>query len=464
MKSIRALHLSALAFWPMFSWPASGWLAAVTAIAILFGYFKNKLLGYWPENSPPGFFATFFGLTAASISHTARHVAYGIAIVAFAQIAVALCSKMLTPADIALGEEQLSFAFQAVAQILTYDNFLTILGIALLFNLLLPYSGLVGKFVYAKSAISKVFFVLLGITSFSFFSTEAVRQRDPDWRKAEYVKARLVLNEIGSMNRETMAAAWLEKEVKSASPETAQDYANFFRSANSLRPQMLASEFSFQSESFKHEVVRDAARGVAGNAPKVNEVTPEKAAHLTTDPELSLLEAKVTSAQDTQTLAELRKSNERLSAAKARYAALRKAAVEAAAETVAQFVPQSERALVRAFVEETASSVARSALKSLKPFFPAEQAAAKAWVETVTPSRSPGAAVEAEWKIGLRHAAHVPTGVPSQTAMALFAARLQTNAVRAAEFRAAEMRRFNATGIGRAVTPRVRVPRVRIRF
>jgi hypothetical protein len=449
------------------SWPVSGWLAAAVTVAVIFNLFKRRLLGGTPELTPPGAARTFFGLIAASIAHTAKYIAYGIAIVAAAQLSARLFSGLLTPERLAWGEEQLSLTFQALSGLLSFQHFLALIGIFLLANLILPFSGLVNKFLYAKSLLSRALFILIGATSFSFFSTEAVRLRDPEWRNAEYGRARLILNDISAINRETMAAAWLEKQVKNAGTETAQDYQNFFNSANSLRNQAFSANPFFMNLSeapsdYKVEVVRDAGRSVARNAPKIDQIPSSSASQLTLDKELSVLEAKTAPSANTQTLAELRRSNEKLAAAKARYEAVRKAAVETTAEALAQLMPQSERVLVRVFVDEVTSSVARNALESLKPYFPAEPAAAKSWVENMTSARNLSPVPEPEWKIGLRPLTQASAGVRSEVAMSLLATQLQASAA----LRAAEMRRFMATPSFRpGAAPRVRtVPRVRFRI
>jgi hypothetical protein len=452
--------LGILGFLGVSSWPVSGWLAAAIAIAVIFSLLKRKLLGAYPELTPLGAMRTFFGLIAASIAHTAKYVAYGIAIVTATQLTAVLFSKLLTPERLAWGEEQLSLTFQAVSGLLSFEHFLVFIGLFLLANLILPFSGLVNKFLYAKSLLSRALFILIGATSFSFFSTEAVRLRDPEWRKAEYGRARIILTDIAVINRETMAAAWLEKQVKAASPETAQDYKNFFNSANSLRYPASSINLGEALSDYKTEVVRDAGRSVARNAPKIDQVPSSSASQLTFDRELMALEAKTAPSASTQALAELRRSNEKLAAAKARYEAIRRAAVATASEALAQLMPQSEHVLVRAFVEEVTSSVARNALESLKPYFPAEPAAAKSWIETVAPARTGGAAAGQEWKIALRPLAQVSSGPSSEIAMSLLAAQLQTRAA----LRAAEMRRF-MTPPSFHSAPRIRtVPRVRFRF
>ncbi len=132
-----------------------------------------------------------------------------------------------------------------------------------------------------------------------------------------------------------------------------------------------------------------------------------------------------------QTFAELRQNNSKLTAAKARYEAVKQAALEAAVEVIAGYVPASDRPLVQAFVSEVSSTVGRNALEGISAYFSPNTSAARAWVDNVRPVEAASSA--AEWKIALRPAEAAKAGVSSEMAMAALVAKLQTDAVKAAE-------------------------------
>jgi hypothetical protein len=133
------LVLGILGFLGVRSWPVSGWLAAAIAIAVIFTLFKRAS---WRQPRTDAA-RRVFGLIAASVAYTAKYIAYGIAIVAAAQLTSVSFSQLLPPERLAWGEEQLSLTFQAVSRLLSFQNSLTFIGLFLLANLLLPLSGLV---------------------------------------------------------------------------------------------------------------------------------------------------------------------------------------------------------------------------------------------------------------------------------------------------------------------------------
>jgi hypothetical protein len=445
-------------------WPISGWLWIAIISWIIFTLLRNRLLRP-ADGEPAGAVSTSVGLVASTFANASFYVGLGIAFVALVQLILLISAQAVSPEQVARGEEYLSLIFQQVSSIMTTERFLILLAGALVLNLLLPFSGLVDKFLYARSALSRLVFFLIGATSFSFFSAEAVNLKDPEWRRAEYARARFILNEIETINRETAASLWLEKEIKQAPAATKEDYANFFKSVKNLRPSLNAVTNVFDPDvSYKSEVVRDAARSVANGAPKIDAASAASSHGGNTlavaDQELLRLEASLQTSAREETLAQLRKSNEKLLAARARYEALKTAAIEGVSEVIAQFVPQSERPLIRAFVAEVSSAVANNALSSLRPNFSPEASAAKTWVEGVTAAHGKSAAAS-EWKLGLRPLASAQAGASSEALMALYAASLQSNAA----LRAAEMRRLSFAKAGGFSTPHVRVrPRVRFRF
>jgi hypothetical protein len=440
-----------------FSWPVSGWFAGAFLLATIFGFTARKLLPS-PADKLSVSFTVFLALLLRCLSEAAKYIAFGIGIVAVMQLLAVAFSEAFSPEFMTAYEEYLSLAFQEITGLISFPFFLIVLSSLLIINMILPFSGLVNKFLYAKSLISRCVLVLIGATSFSFFATETVRLHDPQWRKAEYAKATLILSDISEINRKTVAAVWLQKQVKQANAETTQDYRNFFQHVNTFRPSVFGQGYGSYAESYKEEVIRNAARGVAERAPKAQAASTRSRGAL--DEELIAIQAHVETPNAEETLVELRDRTAKLTAAKARYEAIRKAAFETATEMLVQIVPRSEQALTRAFIEEVSSSVARSALQTLKPYFPSGQSA-KELAESWIPASETGKLVQSEWKIGLKPLAQAPLGASSEMAMSMLASQLQTRAA----LQAAQMRRYTPPSTFRPTAPTSswRLPRVRFR-
>jgi hypothetical protein len=84
---------------------------------------------------------------------------------------------------------------------------------------------------------------------------------------------------------------------------------------------------------------------------------------------------------DQPSLKELRAANGHLAAQELRMRAARSAAVELAAEAIADFLPKAERALVDAFVQEVTGTVSKWALNNGAPRGVVDVASAKEWVK-----------------------------------------------------------------------------------
>jgi hypothetical protein len=85
---------------------------------------------------------------------------------------------------------------------------------------------------------------------------------------------------------------------------------------------------------------------------------------------------------DEPSLAEIRAANDRLSRYELRLRAVRTAAVEFAAEAIADIVPKTDRTLINAFIEELTNKLSGGALHEVIPRTVIDVTAAKAWVKT----------------------------------------------------------------------------------
>jgi hypothetical protein len=285
---------------------------------------------------------------------------------------------------------------------------------------------------------------------------------------AEEYRARAIVAQIRSAQRETASAYWVERQIRTGDENSRKDLNNFFNSLNKTQAEALAYNFNSDlygrtyagsSAEYRESAVRRVAQTLASTAPK----WAEKAGTVPSPAEDALLD--INPARDhTATLSELRERNVKLSAATARYNAVRDAAIEAVSETLSQIMPQSDKTLLKAFMGEISSSVAKSALHAVTPQFKSEPQAAKDWVETALAAK-PGepVPVSRNWEIELKSLAPVQRGVTSEVAVALLAQRMHADAAAA---HAARMRNViypGPGGIGGVRPSTATAPRFRFR-
>ncbi len=208
--------------------PISAGLVLVLGTARILDFLKRRLLRQ-RDNRRPSLIAMAVGFAAGGLSRAALYVSVGIGLVACVQFALWAHSQSITPEEALRGEQYLASIFPTVSNILSLRDYLAFLSVCVLVNLVLPFSGLVHKVLYIRSALSVLVFILIGVLSFSFFASDSAKFQITEWRKAEYAQARLALDDIKKINRETMAALWLEKQVKQADPATTEDYKPSFR-------------------------------------------------------------------------------------------------------------------------------------------------------------------------------------------------------------------------------------------
>jgi hypothetical protein len=311
---------------------------------------------------------------AHSLSHVTFYIGVGIFIVALLQIGLWATSELIEPKQVRQLEELLSWSYHSLKHALDFH----VLAIALVgliaVTLLAPRAEIVGPFFKARTAAMKVSFILLGVTSFTFFSALELDRRDTTARAAERYQARINLEKIDDHTRDIAAAAWIASEVTRLDQQKKREYGQFFQLARTTR--------------YPTQIVQAAAGELAAKAPKVNPrtVQPTSIEQSIVSNQLQQYFAEDSaprfSAVDEPSLTEIRAANDRLSRHELRLRAVRTAAIEFAAETIAEIATNSERALVNAFVQELTHKLSKSALHEVVPRRLDDIAAGKEWVKT----------------------------------------------------------------------------------
>jgi hypothetical protein len=367
---VGLLLLGLLGTFAWLSWPVSLWVLCAFIVhwglrSVAERLRQARLAG------KQGLIRALLEITSGTLSRSVAYVGAGIALVALAQAALWLSAQWIEPGQVRQVEQLLSWSYQRLLVVLDLEVLAIALAVLVVVTLLRPRSGYMGHFLKLRSALSRVAFVLLGVTSFTFFGALDMQLIDPEWRRAELYKTRAKLQEISEETRDTASAAWVEAEVRRLDADKRKDLANFFESA--------------RTSSFASQVVRAAAMELAKTAPKVTAaaeaelrvdgVIPERMhTYIRGDGGLGV--------HNVPALAELRVANERLTAQELRLRAARTAAIELASEAIASLAPKIDRPLVNAFVQELTSTLANGALKEVVPAAVADVSTAKEWVKT----------------------------------------------------------------------------------
>jgi hypothetical protein len=364
------LLLAGVALFVWSSWPTSIWVGLAFIVYWMLRKTADRLKKA-REAGRRGLLRILAEAAAASLAQSVAWIGLGIFLVAVAQIVLWAGSQVIDRSLVKSIEEHLSWSYQSLEQVFSFRNLLMVMAGLVVIALLAPRLGVIEKFLTVRRWVSKISCVLLGVTSFTFFSASAVARHDGEWREAERYRARLALQQIDEQIRDITAATWIEEEVHHLDASKRQEFVRFFQTARTSR--------------FPVEIVRAAGTELGRVAPRTNAGTIRSAA-----PDEGIISARERQyvedwrdvpPEDQPTLAELRSAEERLSRHSTRLQAVRTAAIETAGGALAELVPETDHRLARALVQELVSTVAKSALGELVPTRVADANTAKEWLK-----------------------------------------------------------------------------------
>jgi hypothetical protein len=367
----RLLLLAVAGVFTWFAWPVSLWLL----IAFLAHWALREIAARLEAGRDAGKRSLWHRAAEIAIRSLLNPIAYlgfGIFLVAVAQTVLWGWSQFVEPDQLRWIEETLSWSYQSLQRILDLTVLAGLLVALMLVAILAPHADVIGKFRRVKTVVSNAAFILLGMTSFTFFGAIELDRVDPEWREAERYEARLVLTAIEEHARELTAAAWVESLAHELDQPKRQEFVRFFD--------------AMHAKQYAADIVRAAGNELGRNAPRVDpKVAGATAPNQNVVPESVRkhlqAEGPAVHSGDQPALKELRAANGHLAAQELRMRAARTAAVELAAEAIAGFLPKAERALVDAFVQEVTGTVSKWALNNGAPRGVVDVASAKEWVK-----------------------------------------------------------------------------------
>jgi len=369
----RWLLLAAAGAFTWLAWPVSLWVLGAFLAHWVLRALADRLESD-RKVGKRGLLRATAEIASRSLSHAVAYAGFGTFLVGLAQAALWGGSNMIEPRQVRRIEETLSWSYQSLLHVLDLHVMAAVMGGVLLVALSLPRLEVMERFLKLKDFATKVTFVLLGATSFTFFGALDLDRLDPQWRAVERQQARATLTTIDEQTREMTAAAWIESEARRLDQMRKQEFVRLFDLA--------------RATSFPQQVVRAAAVELGRKAPKVDAKIANAAA-----PDESLMSERVRKylqadepdiylhSSELPSLTEIRAANERLTQRELRVRQARSASIELAADAIAEFVPKAGKELISAFINELTSTLSKSALHEVVPSKVADVASARHWVK-----------------------------------------------------------------------------------
>jgi len=386
--AIKILLICVSAIYAWAAWPVSGWLGLCLGVS----WVLNRLAIYWfPFNAADSkaILRPALRLAIQNVAKALIYVGVGIAIVSLVQIGLSLVSHV-SPPILREAELILSDVRAWLNELLGFEKLLIALGLLLAAVMLFPRSRLMTRMLKARTVLGRAYLVLLGLTSFTFFSGVGVELREERWQRQARFEAHKNLVEADQLSREITSIAWVEETIKQLPDEQRQAASRFFVYAvKQLSPTNEIKELARRLaavapdvESRKVDIVKAGAVGGGG-------IDPRMEVHINSSG--SIVQ------HDAPTLRQVEVAVVEASNRRARLAAVRTAAIEAAAEGLANLVASGQRPLAKEFVEELVASLSRGSLSRIVPRVDNFDAA-KAWVQANLLSTSTEVAGgEAKW-------------------------------------------------------------------
>jgi hypothetical protein len=337
------------------SWPTSIWLA----LTLFGGFFlirrahwmlRPHELDKWSRIKP------VLAHACKELGKGMLYVAAGIAMVCVAQIALSQVEN-LSAETMRNAEDFLSEVRSSVHRVLGFQNIFAALVIIVAISMMMPHVSLLPTFTSIRQSVVSVYFVLLGLTSFTFFSQLTIEQQEEQWMKPLRLLARPYLEERDRLSREILGAAWTEKILKNLKEDQRKEISPYFKSSG-------------QNPRVPSGGIVQLARRLANTAPHLEEKTvraPSATQDYSASARSYLVEGAPTT-HDSPTLTQAKFAAGELKKNMARLQTVRNAAIEVVSQTLSEVLSGTiDKQLAKVFVEELVSSLAREALHGVVP-------------------------------------------------------------------------------------------------
>jgi hypothetical protein len=349
------------------AWPISAWFGLTLLIAILL-VACGRQMARLSTTGVMGRFAGILTVAFENLGKAALSVAIGVALVCVAQIALSFFENIAV-SSLSATEDFLSNARSSLHRLIGFENFWIGLAGIVAASMLLPKAQLLPSFLSIRSSLVTVYFILVGLTSFTFFSVRVIENQEARSMQRLRPVARPYLEERSRLSREILGAAWTEKIVKELRRDQQEAVSPYFTPK--------------EQHTIPIDLIRPLAKRLAATAPRLEPNSAAETADVR-DPVKrvrSYLVPGTTITHDSPTLPEAKSGMIELKTEVERLRVLRQAAIDIVAEGLTEVLTGTiDKPLTQAFVEELVSSLARGALHPIMPSV-ANLDRARAWVQ-----------------------------------------------------------------------------------
>ena len=225
----RALGLAAAGLVILvLAWPSSAWMVGLFVLSAVAGALRDRLCadsaGRGGGESKP-----LLAAVAEGVHDAAQALAFGVAVVVVAQCMLFVFGSMVEPDTILAAETQLSDLREFIDELTALKTLLGALLLALLVAPLLPRLNLFASFLKARGKLSKPLTVLVGITSFTFFSGTAIATPEAQWVAEIAKRLDAPLARIEQAQKSIAAAAVLNEGLSSLPEDRRTELAEHLR-------------------------------------------------------------------------------------------------------------------------------------------------------------------------------------------------------------------------------------------
>lgn len=404
------LGVFALICW--LTWPVCLWFGlAVLGTWALF--LIDGRLHKPDEDQAVNFRARLVIETVGAMKETALCVSIGVGIVSIFQLILSIASRFVNPQTVAAWEDRLSAVNRTLTTYFGFRYLLMTLAVLLLFAMVLPHLALVRRFLKLRQWSARCLLVMSTLTSFTFFAAADIHGFDAKWVAALKSKAQNALYSVNRIEKQMVAASWVEAEIKVLPARINTDLGEMFRAVN--------------GRADSSNIIDRAAERVAKKAPQFrHRFKPQesKTKHRRTTHSVQSSFEKVRAwlrgEVDTPgvTLNELRSFPKQVSDVDARLKETRAAAIETVSSLLEEALQIKLPTISRQFVTKLVDVLAQTSLESILPKNVTDLATARLWfqlnVQPLKPSRAHAAQQEWIWEV---RSESIPKSEPSPSAM-----------------------------------------------
>lgn len=408
--SLLLLGLFALICW--LTWPVCLWFGlAVLGTWTLF--LIDGRLRKPDEDQALNFRARLVIETVGTMKETALCVSIGVGIVFICQLILSSASRFVNPQTVGTWEDRLSAINRTLTTYFGFRYLLITLAVLLMVSIVLPHLALVRRYLKLRQWSARCLLVMSTLTSFTFFAAADIHGCDAKWVAALKSKAQNALYSVNRIEKQIVAASWVENEIKILPKRIRTDLREIFRAANGQENtpkiiDMAAERVAKKAPQFQHQFKPQESKTKNSQTTHAFQSTFGK------------IRAWLRGEADTSgvTLNELRSFPKQVNDVEARLMETKAAAIESVSSLLEEALQIKLPTISRQFVAKLVNVLTETSLRAILPKNVTDLATARLWLQlNVRPSKpSKTYAAQQEWIWEVRSES-ISKSEPSPSAM-----------------------------------------------